>query len=416
MLTKIRNPRYSYLRRLMILPLLTVVILFFAFRLKEKKVFEASYKKQESGYLFSDTGKSTPQFPGGSESWKRYLNRNLDATVGTRSGAPAGTYKVTLRFKVDKEGGISNIKALTNNGYGFESEAINLIKKGPKWMPAKKGNVFVSAFVEQDFYFSVPGVTISSKTQNHPDLVILDGKKMNWQEWQKIDMKPEQIMSVNVLQDQPAIDKYGAEGKNGVIEITSALSDKFKTEQQKHLQDQQKYLQDQQKHLIDMQQYNADYQKFIEARKKYNEDLQQYAKYQQKFTEKSFQVEDETPAQFPGGLEEWRKYFFRKTDFKALAKHMAPVGKYTVIVDFVVNKDGSISNVVAKTETGYGTEEEAIRTISKGPKWQPAKKDGLFVDTKVKQTITYTVTKEGWSYVEVNSIIVGNVKTIYLTS
>jgi len=125
--------------------------------------------------------------------------------------------------------------------------------------------------------------------------------------------------------------------------------------------------------------------------------------------------ENEEPAEFTGGLEGWRRYLYRNTNFDALAEQKAPVGKYTVIVVFIVSKDGSISNIEAETKTGYGTEEEAIRTISKGPKWQPAKKDGVFVDTPVKQTITYTVTKAGWSYVEVNSIIVGNVETSYFT-
>ncbi len=52
---------------------------------------------------------------------------------------------------------------------------------------------------------------------------------------------------------------------------------------------------------------------------------------------------------------------------------------------------GSITNVVAKTSNGYGSEEEAIKLIKKGPKWVPAKKDGSFVDSEVNQTITFMV-------------------------
>ena len=52
------------------------------------------------------------------------------------NGAPEGTYTVYVQFVVDKEGNISDVKALTNHGYGMEEEAVRVIKKGPNWTPA----------------------------------------------------------------------------------------------------------------------------------------------------------------------------------------------------------------------------------------------------------------------------------------
>ena len=45
---------------------------------------------------------------------------------------------------------------------------------------------------------------------------------------------------------------------------------------------------------------------------------------------------------------------------------------YTVVVRFIVSRDGSISDVVAETKHGYGMEAEAMKIIKKGPKWTPA--------------------------------------------
>ena len=59
----------------------------------------------------------------------------------------------------------------------------------------------------------------------------------------------------------------------------------------------------------------------------------------------------------------------------------------------------------AETKPGFGTEDEAVRLISKAPKWQPAKKDAQ-AGTQVKQIIRFTVTKEKSAYVEVDSIMV----------
>lgn len=110
-------------------------------------------------------------------------------------------------------------------------------------------------------------------------------------------------------------------------------------------------------------------------------------------------------ADFPGGIEAWKLYLLRYANLTILSQNQAPSGTYAVHVSFDVNTDGSISNISAETKPGYGTEDEAVRLISKAPKWQPAKKDVKAV-TQVKQIIRFTVTKEKSAYVEVDSVVV----------
>jgi protein TonB len=43
----------------------------------------------------------------------------------------------------------------------------------------------------------------------------------------------------------------------------------------------------------------------------------------------------------------------------------------------VVSRDGSISDVKAENDPGYGTADEAVRVIKKGPKLTPAELNGI---------------------------------------
>ncbi|MFM7671607.1 MAG: energy transducer TonB [Bacteroidota bacterium] len=94
-------------------------------------------------------------FPGGEAKWRQYLERNLSTFNPADEGAPAGTYTTYVQFVVDKEGNISDVRALTNHGYGMEDAAVKVIKKGPKWSPAIQNQRQVKAYRKQPITFRV---------------------------------------------------------------------------------------------------------------------------------------------------------------------------------------------------------------------------------------------------------------------
>ena len=100
------------------------------------------------------------------------------------------------------------------------------------------------------------------------------------------------------------------------------------------------------------------------------------------------------PAEFPGGLPAWAKYLERNLNRDLPVENGAPPGKYTVVVSFIVAKDGAISDVVAENDPGYGTKAEAVRVITRGPKWKPAVQNGRNVIYRHKQSITFMVSEE----------------------
>lgn len=102
----------------------------------------------------------------------------------------------------------------------------------------------------------------------------------------------------------------------------------------------------------------------------------------------------EIEAEYPGGTAAWAKYLRNNLDANTPIDNGASEGTYTVVVRFIVSKDGSISDVVAETKHGYGMEAEAMKIIKKGPKWTPAQQNGRMVNAYRRQPITFVVQEQ----------------------
>ncbi len=112
-------------------------------------------KKPEDENKIFEKVEIEASFPGGERAWANYLRKNLDPNVPVDNGAPAGTYTVTVQFIVDKQGNISDVRALSKHGFGMEDEAVKIIKKGPSWEPAVQNGRKVNAYRRQPITFVV---------------------------------------------------------------------------------------------------------------------------------------------------------------------------------------------------------------------------------------------------------------------
>lgn len=99
-------------------------------------------------------------------------------------------------------------------------------------------------------------------------------------------------------------------------------------------------------------------------------------------------------AEFPGGIREWQRFLERNLNSDLPTENGAPLGVYTVVVTFIVDVDGKVSDVKAENDPGYGTKDEAIRVIRKGPNWKPANQNGRAVKYRHKQAITFKVSEQ----------------------
>lgn len=100
----------------------------------------------------------------------------------------------------------------------------------------------------------------------------------------------------------------------------------------------------------------------------------------------------EVEAEFPGGVEAWRNFLMKNLNPNVPVKNGAPLGKYTVYVQFIVAKDGTVRDVVPLTKLGFGMENEVVQLLKKSGKWSPAIQNDRPVNAYRKQPVTFMVT------------------------
>ena len=89
-----------------------------------------------------------------------------------------------------------------------------------------------------------------------------------------------------------------------------------------------------------------------------------------------FKVVEEMP-EFPGGAAKLMEYIQKNIKYPMMARESDIQGR--VFVNFVVEPDGSISNVTVMRGIGGGCDEEAVRVVNSMPNWKPGKQRGSAV-------------------------------------
>jgi protein TonB len=89
-----------------------------------------------------------------------------------------------------------------------------------------------------------------------------------------------------------------------------------------------------------------------------------------------FKVVEVMP-EFPGGAAKMMEYIQKNMKYPMMARESDIQGR--VFVNFVVEPDGSISNVAVIRGIGGGCDEEAVRVVESMPKWNPGKQRGTAV-------------------------------------
>lgn len=101
----------------------------------------------------------------------------------------------------------------------------------------------------------------------------------------------------------------------------------------------------------------------------------------------------EIEAKFPGGESAWSKYISR--EINRYIDELQEAGKAgTCVVQFIVDKEGNISEVEALTMKGTKLAEICVNAIKKGPKWVAAEQNGRKVKAYRKQPVTFQIQEE----------------------
>ena len=314
MLTKSTNTKYSYLRRVMVLPILIATVCLVSIKVYASEKIEKTAKAIE---------------------------------------------------KIEK-----TVKAIQNSIDLLVSDTTKPKKLTPPVPPTPQN----PSSAKPNYYIN--GVKIAEGAPPPPPLsnpsYYLDGVKITEKEMKDISING--IASINVLKGEQAIKKYREDGKNGVIIITTKKGTKGNL--QSNVGNYSSISNGKEDNEEGPAVFNAPkIQKDLDPKK--NNDPIFYTA--------------EKPAAFPGGSDGWGKYLNKNLNVDLPVKNGAPAGIYTVVLNFVVQSNGEVTNVETINNPGYGTESEAIRVIEKGPKWIPAEQNGKKVNYLVKQTIVFNV-------------------------
>jgi protein TonB len=98
-------------------------------------------------------------------------------------------------------------------------------------------------------------------------------------------------------------------------------------------------------------------------------------------------VKVEVEAQFPGGADAWKRYLERNMRYPDNAVDNGTQG--VVRVQFLIDREGNISEVQALNDPGDGIADEAVRIIANGPKWIPAEQNNRKVKYRQIQAIHF---------------------------
>jgi TonB family protein len=96
----------------------------------------------------------------------------------------------------------------------------------------------------------------------------------------------------------------------------------------------------------------------------------------------------EVDAKYPGN---WCSFLERNLDLQVATYNGASPGTYTVMIQFIVDVAGNVSDVKALSSVGFGMEQEAVRVVKKSGKWNPGIQNGREVKSYHKLPITFTV-------------------------
>ena len=105
--------------------------------------------------------------------------------------------------------------------------------------------------------------------------------------------------------------------------------------------------------------------------------------------EQPFLVAETMPSFQGGSLNDFRNWVQSKVRYPAIAQENGISGK--VVLTFVIEKDGRLTNIEVLQTPDRSLSEEAIRVLNKSPKWSPGKQRNQPVRVKYTLPVDFRV-------------------------
>ena len=252
------------------------------------------------------------------------------------------------------------LNAETVTEYVYQQPQKKIVKKGRK---AGKVNVSGKTIeVEADTLEATGSlqfhVVDRMKGNLENPLVVIDGKHSTMEELQALD--PQTIDHIDVLKDKASLEVFGEEGKNGVILITTKGATRESVTATWSPSSSSASSDDVEVVVVDMDTETVE-------------------------TE-AFDVVEKMP-EYPGGIEAFMKFLSENVRYPEAASKAGIQGR--VLVNFIVEKDGAISNIHVIQKVNDYLDAEAVRVVGAMPKWTPGMQGGETVRVKYTVPISF---------------------------
>ena len=117
-----------------------------------KKTVKVKDTKQKDSLA---EGEKESEFVGGLAAWQRYLNRNLEYPQRAVKANMQG--QVSITFLIDTVGDVKDCFVWNSVEFSLDEEALRIIRKSPRWLPAMRKDEPVLSWKTQPTIFRLPG-------------------------------------------------------------------------------------------------------------------------------------------------------------------------------------------------------------------------------------------------------------------
>lgn len=278
-----------------------------------------------------------------------YVYKNIKYPATARNSNIQGT--VVVNFIIEKDGSVSTPKIIRSIGGGCDEEVLRIVNEMPDFIPGKQRGKAVRVNYNLPVKFKLEGnakkesADIVTKDLPNDPLVIINGKEGGSYD----TINPKDIKEINVLKGEAAFKKYGKKGENGVVEITTVKADI---------------------HVVGYAQKN------VPAPPKPVEENNEFLR-----------VAEQMPI-FPGADSKESsnrallEFIYTNIKYPAEAKNQGIEG--TVVVTFIITKEGKVKEPKIIRSIGGGTDEEVLNVVNAmndlPDRWTPAIQNGKKVN------------------------------------
>lgn len=266
-----------------------------------------------------------PEFTGGEKGIMTFLNQTILYPADAQKKNEQG--RVIVRFVINKAGKVEKAEVLKGVCPSLDNEALRVIGLLPDWIPGEQNGEKVAVYRILPVMFKMTSEEDAWEI-NEKTVVVIDGVRMPENFNTKI-LNPSKLTSAIVLKPFPKdeksrlIDVYGKQAANGVLIITSNKDEMFYA-------------------LGDTIGINTDCKEVV------------------------------SKPVFAGGITQMLSYIADSIQYPFVAKQLKTEGK--VIVRFLVDKSGKVSDAKVMKSLDYFLNKEALRVINTMPNWIPGSK------------------------------------------